>query len=282
MHSSARPAVVALHAAVLLFGFAGLFGRWLALDPAVIVLGRTLVAATALVAFTLARRTLAPPNAGLATNGLILAVHWTAFFAAVQWSSVATGLLGYATFPLFVLLLEHAGERGPWRREEIVVVVLVTIGIVNLVPPFEAGERAFAGLGAGVVSGFTFAWLAVRSKRHAATHAPDVVALWQNAFAALALAAFVALRGEAIAPIDARTVALMIVLGVACTAGAHTLFIASMRRVSAHTASVVAALEPVYGIALAALLIAERPTLREIVGAVLIVGAALYATRRAR
>jgi hypothetical protein len=44
-----------VHAAVLLFGFAGLFGKWLALPAAVIVLGRTVVAAAALAAIALAR-----------------------------------------------------------------------------------------------------------------------------------------------------------------------------------------------------------------------------------
>jgi drug/metabolite transporter (DMT)-like permease len=51
--------------------------------------------------------------------------------------------------------------------------------------------------------------------------------------------------------------------------------------VSAHTASVVAALEPVYGIALAVLLLGEVPSPRTLLGASLIVGAALVATRRA-
>ena len=42
------PALVALHIAVALFGFAGLFGKWLALSPVAIVLGRTAIAAAAL------------------------------------------------------------------------------------------------------------------------------------------------------------------------------------------------------------------------------------------
>jgi drug/metabolite transporter (DMT)-like permease len=65
-----------------------------------------------------------------------------------------------------------------------------------------------------------------------------------------------------------------------CTGLAHTLFIASMQRVSAHAASVVAALEPVYGIALAALLLHEIPGVRTLVGGALIVGAAVLASRR--
>ena len=80
--------------------------------------------------------------------------------------------------------------------------------------------------------------------------------------------------------ITQRDIVLLLVLGIVCTALSHTLFIASLRRVTAHTASVVAALEPVYGIALAALLLNEIPTPRTLAGAALIIGAALHATRR--
>jgi drug/metabolite transporter (DMT)-like permease len=88
------------------------------------------------------------------------------------------------------------------------------------------------------------------------------------------------LRGPLPVP-TLRDAALVVVLGVACTALAHTLFIASMRRLSAHTASVVSVLEPVYGIVLAAVLLGEHPDLRTLAGTVLIVAAALLATRQA-
>jgi drug/metabolite transporter (DMT)-like permease len=80
--------------------------------------------------------------------------------------------------------------------------------------------------------------------------------------------------------ITGRELILIVVLGVVCTALAHTLFIASLLRVPAATASVVSVLEPVYGIALAALLQGEIPDARTLAGGALIVLAALLATRR--
>src|SRR2546428_488920 len=105
-------ALAALHLAVLLFGFAGLFGKWLPLPPVTIVFGRAAVASLVLA--------LLLPRAGerretrgsfewkLAASGSLLALHWVAFFQAIQLASVAVGLLGFASFPLFVLLLEGA------------------------------------------------------------------------------------------------------------------------------------------------------------------------------
>ena len=49
----------------------------------------------------------------LIANGVLLALHWLAFFAAIQVSTVAIGLLGYASFPLFTLAAERVLPRPP-------------------------------------------------------------------------------------------------------------------------------------------------------------------------
>jgi drug/metabolite transporter (DMT)-like permease len=106
------------------------------------------------------------------------------------------------------------------------------------------------------------------------------VAFWQNTWAALVLVVIAVATGTA-APSSAREIGLLLVLGLVCTALAHTLFIAALQVASAHTASVISALEPVYGIVLALGLLGEVPAPRTWVGGALIVGAAVIATRRA-
>jgi drug/metabolite transporter (DMT)-like permease len=277
-------ALAALHTAVLLFGFAGLFGKWLALPPVSIVFGRTVVAAAALaLLLRVARKPGSAPHGRfewrLAAGGAVLALHWVTFFQAIQIASVAVGLLGFASFPLFVLPLEALLRQRRLRATEWLTAALVTAGLLLVVPEFRLDNRTVQGLLWGLVSGFTFALLAVGNRALAARHSASTIALWQNACAALLLLPL-ALAAGAIP--DARAVALLVVLGVVCTAVAHTLFIRSLHVLSAHTASVVAALEPVYGIALAFLLLGETPPPRTLAGAVLIVGAALYATRPGR
>jgi len=272
-------ALASLHVAVLLFGLAGLFGKWIDLPAATIVLGRAAVAAAVLgILLRLGpagRRTF---EWRMAANGAVLAVHWYAFFKAIQIANVATGLLGFASFPLFVLLLEFALLRARARGLDWTIAGLVVVGLLILVPEPSLHNPVVQGLAWGVLSGFSFALLAVSNRALAARRAPTVIAFWQNVCAAACLAPALAL-----APTrpDAREFALLLVLGVVCTALAHSLFIRSMRVLSAHTASVVAALEPVYGIALAIVLLGEVPDARTMLGAVLIVGAVLAASARA-
>jgi drug/metabolite transporter (DMT)-like permease len=273
-------ALAALHAAVLLFGFAGLFGKWIDLSPVAIVLGRAAVAAAALGIVLLRTRVVRRPfELRLVTNGAVLALHWVSFFAAIQTATVAIGLLGFASFPLFVLILEWLLLRRQWTRRKAATALLVTFGLVALVPSFSLHDRTLQGLAWGLVSGFTFALLAVLNRRLVANRRAADVAFWQNLTAALCLLPFAWASPAALGAINARDIALILVLGLVCTALAHTLFIAGLREISAHTASVIVALEPVYGIALALVLLGEVPDARTLVGGALIVGAAFLATR---
>jgi drug/metabolite transporter (DMT)-like permease len=276
-------ALVALHIAVLLFGFAGLFGKWLPLPPAIIAFGRAAVASIALAVLLplFGERGEARDRFEwtLAASGALLAVHWVAFFQAIQTASVAVGLVGFASFPLFVLVLEVVLGQRRLRGGEWAIAAVVSSGLLLVVPEFRWENRTVQGLAWGIGSGFAFALLAVANRALASRHAAGAIALWQNACAAACLLPLVAL-----APVvpDGHALLLLCVLGVACTALAHTLFVRSLRTLSAHTASIVTALEPVYGIALAFLLLGETPPARTLAGAVLIVGAAVWASRSQR
>lgn len=282
-HLSRQGSLVALHAAVALFGFAGLFGKWIDWNPVAIVLGRTAVAALVLVFVVRIRRgRVDRPTWTSVPNGVILAVHWVAFFAAVQVSTVAIGLLGYASFPMFVPFLERTMLRIPLRRGELAKAAVVALGLVLLVPEFSWASHTVRGLAWGILSGFTFALLTVRTRQLSPKHMSSEMALWQNAFAAMCVAPVVAWQGGLGGAVTPHVLLLVTLLGVFCTALAHTLYTASLARLPASTVAVVAALEPVYGIVLALLLLEEVPGLRTIVGAALLVVAASIATRRAQ
>ena len=281
-HFSPAGALAACHVAVALFGFAGLFGKWIAWSSEGIVLGRTAVAAAVLLVVVRYRLgAIRAPARGMVPNGVILAVHWIAFFAAIKVSTVAVGLLGYASFPLFVPWLELAMLGIAVTRRKLAGATLVAIGLVLLVPSFSWASHTVRGLAWGVLSGFMFALLTVRTRKAAPSRWSSEMALWQNAIAALCTLPIVMVQGGVGGPIDAAEIGKIALLGVFCTALAHTLYAASLARMTASAAAVCAALEPVYGIALAVVLLSEVPDARTLLGAALLVAAAIVASRRA-
>ena len=274
-----------IHAAVLLFGFAGLFGeaKLLPLTPVVIVFGRVVFASLALLLAALVRRdTLRPVSPrgllAFAALGGLLAGHWTTFFQSVQTGGVALALITYSTFPVFVAFLEPLFFHEKWQTRDVVLAAVALAGVAILTPRFELRDRATQGVLWGIASGLTFALLSLLNRRFVRHHASMTIALYQDLFAVAALLPFTVTHWPALTP---RDVLLLVVLGVLCTAVAHSLFIAGMHGISARTASMIACLEPVYGTLLAILFIHEIPSERTILGGTLIVGVAFYATLKA-
>jgi drug/metabolite transporter (DMT)-like permease len=279
-----KPGLLEVHVAVGLFGLAGLFGKWLPLSPLLIVLGRVVFASLALGLFlAFARsslRDLLRESGGLlVVLGILLAAHWAAFFQAVQVSSVAVGLLSYACFPVFTVLLEPLLFKERLDAGNLGLAGLCLAGVFFIVPRFNPADATYQGVLWGLFSGLMFSFLAVFNRRLAQRHASPAIAFVEDLTAAVVLCPILFLRTPSL---DAGNLALLAALGIFCTAGAHTLFIQGMRRVKAQTASIISSLEPVYGIVLAFWLLGERPSLRTLAGGAIILGTVTVISLRGR
>jgi len=276
-----------IHGAVLLFGLAGLFGKWLDLSPFVIVFGRVLFASLVLGLLLALRPRCAgaPPRTGAGREawlflglGLLLAAHWTLFFLSIQVSTVAVGLLSYSSFPVFTAFLEPALTRRRLDPRSLLFSGLCLLGVFLIVPRFSWGERTFRGVVLGLGAGLTFALLSVLNRRLPARHDSVVIAFRQDAAAGLALLPALLIIKPAL---TAGDVGLLAGLGVFCTAGAHTLFIEGMKKIRAQTAAVIASLEPVYGILFTLAFLGEAPAARTWIGGAIILAAAAAVSWRA-
>lgn len=268
------PALLGLHAAVLLFGAAGLFAKFLTAPALMIVIGRTFFATLVLTAWLLATH----PRRGLPSLrempllgglGIILALHWWTFFYAIRISTVAIGLLGYAAFPLFVTIAEPLLFKERFRWFDGMTAGAIVLGLAAVAWPFDLTAARTWGLAWGIVSGGLFALLSLLNRRYVQRHSPIAIACFQNGFACLTL--LPALKWNVWTPTWNELV-LLILLGLFCTALAHALFIHSLSSVRVQLAGVIAALEPIYGIGLAFVLLGETPSNSALIGGVLIIG----------
>ena len=138
-----------------------------------------------------------------------------------------------------------------------------------------SGERLLVIASMDVVA-LLFALVSLLNR--AVTRGIDPVqsALWQNLTIALVLLPF---AGPAVTSVPPRDWLWIALLGVLCTGLAHSLFVASLKVLKARTTSVIFALEPVYGIAIAWWLFAEQPSLRMLAGGALIIVASIVTSR---
>lgn len=269
--------------AVALFGLAGVLGKLSDLPPPGIVLGRVFFSGLALLALVFVLRTSLRMRSRdvplLVGQGAVLALHWTLFFQSIAVSSVAVGLLSFSTFPLFTAAVEPLLIGTRPDRSQFVAAVCIMAGIAVLVPSVSLDNSTTQGVLWGLGAAASFALLAVLNRRLGQTYSSLLISAFQHCTAAvLLLPLLLVMPLSALA--DGRRLLTLLVLGVVCTALAHTLFIASLQRMSALVASLVASLEPVWGILFAVVLLGEIPTLRSLIGGGMIVGAALLPALR--
>lgn len=278
-----RRALLQIHFAAVLFGLTGVFGELIQAGAAAITLGRALFAVMALVFFArVQRRPLLDPLAPaqlfvLVIAGLLLSGHWVTFFISVKEGGIAIATLGFASFPAFITLIEGLVFRERVRMAEWIVLAMVTAGLVLVTPSFDLADQGTIGLAWGLLSGLSFALLAVTNRRAAAGMDPIRVACYQNVVVVLALLPAAAAQLPAVAAIDWLWLAL---LGVFCTGLSHYLFVSSLTRLNARTAGLVIALEPVYAVAFAWVLFNQQPSLRMLAGGLLIIAAIVWSGLR--
>lgn len=274
--------LVQIHIAVFLFGLAGLFGKLVAQPAVIIVLGRVFFGAIALLilysyrgqSIRLKQR---KDYLWFSLFGFILAIHWLTFFHSIQISSVAIGLLTYSTFPVFTAFLEPYFFKEKFLLRDLLLAVITFAGVVLVIPSFELGNQMTQGALWGVVSGATFAILAILNRKHVANYQGSLIALYQDMVASLLLLPFFFIIQPKLSTMDWG---LLVLLGFLFTAFSHTIFINGLQTVKAKTASVIASLEPVYGIIGAIILLSEIPSWQEILGGAIILGTSFYATYR--
>ncbi len=273
--------MLSLHVAVVLFGLTGVLAKLLPLSPLALVAGRTTVAWIVLLpAVMLHRQRRSQITGRLIIPGLILAAHWATFFRSIEISTVGVALLSFSTFPIFVIALHCISARVLPRTAELGAAAVVCLGVSLLVPPAPDWADHLAGVAWGVSSAVLFAVLSVVNSRSVAGSSPLTVAWSQNVGASFVTLPWLAAEHQWL--FRARDLSLMLCLGAGCTALAHALFVRSLRNVPTSTASFVASLEPVYGMAIAVPALHEIPGFQECLGGVCILGAVVWITAPAR
>ncbi|MBV4542890.1 MULTISPECIES: DMT family transporter [Pseudomonas] len=279
-----RTALGALHIGALFFGLTGVFGKLAtSASPTIIVFGRAAFAVLALALFASLtgpgwRRLNGHDIRRLLLGGVLLAGHWVSFFIAVKVGGVAIATLGFASFPAFTVILEGLLFRERIRRNEGVLVVLVSIGLILVTPQFDLASQATGGLLWALLSGLLFSLLSLTNRAGSGRLPAVQAALWQNLVVGLCLLPF---AGPGLSQVERMDWLWIALLGIFCTGVAHSLFVASLGVIKARTAAVVFAMEPVYGIAVAWAVFAETPTLRMLLGGVLIIFAIVLSSRMA-
>ncbi len=287
--ASYRNGIISVLVALPFVSLTGLFGKFISHSPLLIVQGRTAFAfGTLLIVLLILRKKIIFSNfrewLRIVICGIILGVHWIAFFKSIQVSTVAIGLLTFASYPLFTTFLEPIFFQEKLIKRNVSAVFVVIFGLALMAT--SSPENSDGVISGSVIQGVLwglggslgFALLTLMNRGHVRHHSPLLLTCWQNGFAALVLLPWSFYESWVLTTADWT---LLLILGVVCTVGGHALIINGLKNLQAQTVSMlIAGLEPVCAIVFALFLLGEVPSIQTLVGGSLIVSTTVFMITR--
>jgi len=243
-----------------------------------LVTARVWLGALTLLVLLAARGNLRMPGTHrpqIAIAGVLLAVHWAAFFWALKLTSVAVVLAIVYLGPVSAAVLAPRV-----LGESVLPRVYAALGIafagVVLVVAFEggsAGDTTLQGVPIAVVSAGAVAALLLVSKAAVVAVGALIVTTGEMVTAAIVLSPFLgtALRGLSDAPGP------ILILGIVLTGLSFLLFWTATRRLPVAVVSVLMHVEPASAVLLAFVILDERPTPWQWLGVALVIAGGLMA-----
>jgi len=267
-----------------LLGATALFSKLLPLSAVDITFGRAIVACVML--FGIVKLFRGSIRLGSVKDylvalflGLLMAAHWVSYFAAMQYSSVSVGMIALFTFPVMTVLLEpfFEGIRLVWQ--DIVSALVVLFGIYLIVPEISLENEITQGVLIGVASAILYSFRNLVHRKHFSHYSGAHAMAYQTLVIFISLSFF---SSDELFKASKETYIGLVVLGIFLTAVPHALIAASLKHLRAKTFSLIACMQPLYGVSLAIVVLGEQPRWQTIVGGLLVISAAIYETINAQ
>ena len=279
---NASKELLAIHTAVFLFGGAGLFAKLIPMSALLLTLGRALFSSLALYMFIHFKKySLRFHRMGdyfwNIIAGVFLTIHWIFFILSIQVSTVYIGTITFATYPMFVMVLEPRVFKEKFEPCHLFSLIMIAIGIAYLIPAFELNNTTTLGIIYGLISSFSYALLGMINRKLSLSYDSVVITLYEQTVVTLILTLVISLFQIPLGHGNTFDFISLIIYGVVFTALAHSLYIHGLKKVKTQIASIISVLEPIYSIFLAILFLHERLAIQEVIATVMILLAVFVA-----
>lgn len=266
-----------------IFGTIGLIVRYIPLSSAVVAFARGVMGLLFLLGVMLLTKK-KPDLPAIRRNlrlltlsGAAIGFNWILLFEAYRYTTVATATVCYYLAPLILLLAcPLLGEKLTGHKLLCVGVAMLGLvfvsGVLQQIPSPNELRGVLFGVGAAVL----YASVMFMNKKLSPIPAYDKTVL-QLGSAAIVIVPYIFLtEGLPTGSLTAVQWILLLVVGIVHTGIAYAMYFGSMKGLRAQTIAVFSYLDPVIAVLLSALVLQEPMTWSNLLGALLILGSALY------
>ena len=253
-----KRAYLELHIAVFLFGFTAILGDLIQLSALAIVWWRVFITSISLLFLIRGGKALRrlpwPTILQFMGIGVLVSLHWLAFYGAIKLANASITLICMATASFFTSFLEPLIMRQRVRWYEILLGMAIIPGMALIVSSTDSSMNL--GILVGLSAALMAALFATLNKKLIGKADEMSITFLELGSAWLFLSVVLPVYiSQSEAPVQLLPSRIdwfyLIILSLLCTTLAYVLALRSLRYLSAFASNLAVNLEPVYGIALA-------------------------------
>jgi drug/metabolite transporter (DMT)-like permease len=249
-----------LHFIVFLWGFSAILGKLVSIPTLEMIFFRAVLAAAGIaivIFFTNGTFSVSKTDlVRLLYIGMIVTLHWIAFFGSARISNVSVSLVGFATNSLWAAMLEPWFNKNKVKKFELLLGLVVLLGLYVI---FSFNFDYHAGLALGILAGFTSALFSVFNSRMVQRVPSFTITFYEMIGIVITLSivlpvySMVSEHELQLSPTLLDWVWIALLAGV-CSVYAYSVAVELMKRVSVFLIQLCLNLEPVYGIVMAVII----------------------------
>ena len=262
------------------FGTIGLFRRLIPLPSGAIAFFRGLIGTLALLLIVFISRKKLDLTAIkkhlllLCISGALIGFNWILLFEAYNYTSVATATLCYYTAPIIVLIAAPFLFKERFGLKQGLCAACALVGMIFVSGVLKGGDIALKGIIFGLLAALLYASVILINRRLTALSAYDKTIFQLGAATVVILPYTLIAEDISLSVFNLKTVILLLVVGIIHTGVSYALYFNSIGSLPTQTVAICSYIDPVVAIILSALVLKEPMGIWEIIGAVLILGAA--------
>ena len=270
-----------LLAAMTIFGTVGIFVRYIPLPAATVAFFRGVLGF--LFILILMRLTGEKPDFSaiksnfwiLLLSGGAMGLNWVLLFESYRYTTVAVATICYYLAPVFLVLVSPLlGEQLTGKK--LILSGVALVGMVFVSGVLEGGISGDKGIAFAVGAAALYTTVMFLNKKLGPISAYDKTVVQLAAAVVVILPYCLFAGGFGMGQMVGRDYALLAVVGIVHTGLAYWLYFGALGQLPSQSVALFSYIDPVIAIVLSALWLGEPMHWQEILGAVLILGSALW------
>lgn len=253
-----------LHFLVFIAGFTAILGELITIQAIPLVWYRMTIAGILMFFFLRYKRIKLsiPLNVKIRffLAGVVIALHWITFFAAIKTSNISITLAMFSTGAFFASLIEPLFYRRRIISYEIVFGLLIVIGVSMIV---QIEGEYFYGIILGILSAFLSSLFAVMNGKFVQNYNALTISFYEFISGILFISLFLLFDNEngfssSFFNITFSDFIYLLILASVCTAYAFIASVYVMKHITPFSVVLTYNLEPVYGMIMAFIIFPDK------------------------